>query len=96
MLHCSQAQSVWNLALEQANFYQTWLGSTPNGAVRGHQLTAARAEFGGQADRSGVVQPTSSSAPRGIQTLPILTTRTYPGQHRHTLLPTRSDEMDAP
>ena len=56
ILHCSQARFVWNLALEQANFYRKWQGCTPNGAVRGHQLTAARAEFGWLAEGSSVVQ----------------------------------------
>jgi hypothetical protein len=44
------------IALEQANFCRKWQGSTPNGTVRGHQLTAARAEFAWLAAGSSVVQ----------------------------------------
>ena len=30
VMHCSHTRFVWNLALEQANFYRKWQGSTPN------------------------------------------------------------------
>ena len=54
--HRSHARFVWTIALEQANFCRKWQGSTPNGTVRGHQLTAARAEFAWLAAGSSVVQ----------------------------------------
>jgi len=54
--HCSHARFVWNLALEQANFYRKWQGSTPGSAARSRQLTEARAEFTWLAEGSSVVQ----------------------------------------
>jgi Helix-turn-helix domain len=54
--HCSHARFVWNLALEQANFYRKWQGSTPGSAARSRQLTDARAEFVWHAEGSSVVQ----------------------------------------
>ena len=40
--HCADARFVWNLALEQANFYRPDRGQTPNSAKRMRQLTEAR------------------------------------------------------
>ena len=54
--HCSDARFVWNLALEQARFYRTWQGPTPNSAARSRQLTEARAQFAWLAEGSSVVQ----------------------------------------
>lgn len=41
--HCAHARYVWNLALEQANYYRPAFGSTPGNAERMRQLTEARA-----------------------------------------------------
>jgi transposase len=54
--HCSHARFVWNLALEQANFYRTWQGPTPGSAARSRQLTEARAQFAWLGEGSSVVQ----------------------------------------
>lgn len=40
--HCAHTRFVWNLALEQANFYRPHRGPTPNSAQRMRQLTEAR------------------------------------------------------
>jgi len=42
--HCADARYVWNLALEQANFYRLGRGPTPGPAVRQRQLAEARRE----------------------------------------------------
>lgn len=54
--HCSHARFVWNLALEQSNFYRKWQGSTPSNAARSRQLSEARAEFTWLANGSSAVQ----------------------------------------
>ncbi|EQD25856.1 DNA (cytosine-5-)-methyltransferase, partial [mine drainage metagenome] len=41
-LHCGDARYVWNLALEQANFYRPEWGPTPSSAIRYKQLGEAR------------------------------------------------------
>ena len=43
--HCAQARFIWNLALEQANFYRPHWGSTPNHLEQCRQLTELRAAF---------------------------------------------------
>jgi putative transposase len=40
--HCADARYVWNLALEQANFWRAGRGPTPGPAVRQRQLAEAR------------------------------------------------------
>jgi IS605 OrfB family transposase len=40
--HCADARYVWNLALEQANYYRPDRGPTPNNAERMRQLAEAR------------------------------------------------------
>ncbi len=40
--HCADARYVWNLALEQANYWRRGGGSTPNAAQRQRQLAEAR------------------------------------------------------
>jgi len=40
--HCADARYVWNLALEQANFWRPGRGPTPGPAVRQRQLAEAR------------------------------------------------------
>lgn len=40
--HCAHARFVWNLALEQANYYRPALGPTPNYNGQAAQLTEAR------------------------------------------------------
>lgn len=40
--HCSDARTVWNVALEQANLYRPHWGPTPNSAARNRQLAEAR------------------------------------------------------
>jgi len=42
--HCADARYVWNLALEQANFWRPGRGPTPGPAVRQRQLAEARRE----------------------------------------------------
>jgi putative transposase len=41
--HCAQARFVWNLALEQANWYRPEWGPTPGYVAQSAQLTEARA-----------------------------------------------------
>lgn len=55
-LHCQHARFVWNLALEQANWYDPAKGPTPNSAERMRQLTEARAASEWLAAGSTVVQ----------------------------------------
>jgi transposase len=40
--HCAQARFVWNLGLEQRNFYRPTFGPTPNFVGQSGQLTEAR------------------------------------------------------
>ena len=40
--HCADARYVWNLALEQANYWRPGRGSTPGSAERLRQLAEAR------------------------------------------------------
>lgn len=42
-MHAAHAWFVWNLALEQANYYDLGNGPTPNNVVRMRQLAEARA-----------------------------------------------------
>ena len=41
--HCADARFVWNLALEQANWWRPGRGPTPGSAERHRQLAEARA-----------------------------------------------------
>jgi transposase len=55
-MHCEHSRFVWNLALEQANWYDPAKGPTPNSAERMRQLTEARAHSEWLASGSTVVQ----------------------------------------
>ncbi len=54
--HCAHARKVWNVALEQANYYRPHWGPTPGHAQRNRQLTEARAAFDWLAAGSVTVQ----------------------------------------
>jgi transposase len=54
--HCSHSRFVWNLALEQANYYRRDRGPSPNNAMRMRQLAEARQEFDWLAAGSSSVQ----------------------------------------
>jgi putative transposase len=54
--HCAQARFVWNLALEQANWYRPHWGPTPGYAAQNAQLTEARAASDWLASGSCTVQ----------------------------------------
>jgi transposase len=54
--HCGQARFVWNLALEQANWYRPEWGPTPGYVAQSAQLTEARAACGWLAAGSFMVQ----------------------------------------
>ncbi len=54
--HCGQARYVWNLALEQRNYYRRRLGPTPNFSQQTAQLTQVRAENEWLASGSATVQ----------------------------------------
>ena len=54
--HCAQARFVWNLALEQANWYRPEWGPTPGYVAQSAQLTEPRAASGWLAAGSFTVQ----------------------------------------
>jgi putative transposase len=54
--HCTQARYVWNLALEQWNYWRPGRANSPGNAERMRQLTDARAAFGWLAAGSVSVQ----------------------------------------
>ncbi len=54
--HCAQARFVWNLALEQANWYRPEWGPTPGYVAQSAQLTEARVANGWLASGSFTVQ----------------------------------------
>jgi putative transposase len=54
--HCAQARFVWNLALEQANWYRPEWGPTPGYVAQSAQLTEARAASAWLATGSFTVQ----------------------------------------
>lgn len=54
--HCAHARFVWNLALEQANWYRRDWGPTPNYVAQSRQLTEARKASDWLASGSYVVQ----------------------------------------
>jgi putative transposase len=54
--HCAHARFVWNLALEQANWYRPEWGPTPGYVAQSAQLTEARAANGWLAAGSFTVQ----------------------------------------
>jgi putative transposase len=54
--HCAQARFVWNLALEQTNWYRPEWGPTPGYGEQNRQLTEARAASGWLAAGSVIVQ----------------------------------------
>jgi putative transposase len=54
--HCAHARYVWNLALEQANWYRPHWGPTPRYIAQAAQLTEARAAFPWLAAGSQMVQ----------------------------------------
>ena len=54
--HCAQARFVWNLALEQANWYRPQWGPTPGYVAQSAQLTEARAASEWLASGSFTVQ----------------------------------------
>jgi hypothetical protein len=52
--HCSHGRFMGNIGPEQTSFWRDWQGCAPKNTTRGHQLTAARAQFGsfgGQVER---------------------------------------------
>jgi transposase len=54
--HCAHARFVWNLALEQTNWYRPGWGPTPGYAEQNRQLTEARASSAWLASGSIIVQ----------------------------------------
>jgi IS605 OrfB family transposase len=54
--HCAQARFVWNLALEQANWYRPECGPTPGYVAQSAQLTEARAASAWLASGSFTIQ----------------------------------------
>lgn len=54
--HCSDARSVWNTALEQANWWRPWRASSPGSAERFRQLAEARRCIDWLAEGSSSVQ----------------------------------------
>lgn len=59
-LHCSHARFVYNLGLEQANFYKRHWGSTPQHVERCRQLAELRSELDWLKNGSSVVQQQAS------------------------------------
>ena len=54
--HCAHARFIWNLALEQANYYQPQWGATPSYVAQSRQLTEARKAYEWLAAGSFMVQ----------------------------------------
>jgi hypothetical protein len=65
--HCAHARYIWNLALEQANYYRPHWGPTPNYAEQSRQLTEARKYSAWLTSGSSMVQVEMVSRRRGIQ-----------------------------
>ena len=56
LAHCRDARFVWNIGLEQMNWYRPEWGPTPNYNTQSGQLTEARREFGWLSAGSQTVQ----------------------------------------
>ena len=56
LAHCADARFVWNIGLEQMNWYRPEWGPTPNYNTQAAQLTEARREFGWLSAGSQTVQ----------------------------------------